>query len=81
MNLDLTDQQKTTQRLARDFPQNEVKRVAEELENEKRLPYEIVAKLGELRLMGVPYPVEYGGSGADTLSHALVIDELARFPM
>jgi alkylation response protein AidB-like acyl-CoA dehydrogenase len=60
VNLDLTDEQKATPRLAREFAQNEVKRVAEELEKEKRFPYEIVAKLGELGLMGVPYPEEYG---------------------
>jgi alkylation response protein AidB-like acyl-CoA dehydrogenase len=77
VNLDLPDEQKATERLARDFAQNEVKRVAEELEKEKRFPYEIVVKLGELGLMGVPYPEEYGGRRADTL----VIEELARFPM
>jgi hypothetical protein len=55
--------------------------VAEELEKEKRFTYEIVAKLDELGLMGVPYPEEYGGGGADTLSYALVIEELARFPI
>jgi short-chain 2-methylacyl-CoA dehydrogenase len=75
---DLTDEQAAIQRLARDFAQNEVKPVAEELDREKRFPYEIVAKLGELGLMGVPYPEEYGGGGADTLSYALVIEELAR---
>ena len=55
--------------------------MAEELEKEKRFPYESVAKLGVLGLMGVPYPEEYRGGGADTLSYALVIEELARFPM
>jgi len=78
VNLDLTDEQKNIQRLARDFAQNEVKPVAEELDREKRFPYEIVAKLGELGLMGVPYPEEYGGGGADYLSYAMVVEELAR---
>jgi short/branched chain acyl-CoA dehydrogenase len=55
-----------------------VRPVAEELDREKRFPYEIVAKLGELGLMGIPYPEEYGGGGADTLSYALAIEELAR---
>ena len=41
-------------------------------------PYEIVAKLGELGLMGIPYPEEVGGGGADNLSYALAIEELAR---
>jgi short-chain 2-methylacyl-CoA dehydrogenase len=78
VNIDLTDEQTAIQRLARDFAQQEVRPVAEELDREKRFPYEIVAKLGELGLMGVPYPEEYGGGGADTLSYALVVEELAR---
>jgi len=78
VNFDLTDEQAAVQRLARDFAQQEVKPVAEELDREKRFPYEIVAKLGELGLMGIPYPEQYGGGGADTLSYALVVEELAR---
>ena len=78
VNFDLNDEQAAIQRLARDFAQQEVKPVAEELDREKRFPYEIVAKLGELGLMGIPYPQEYGGGGADTLSYALVVEELAR---
>src|SRR6201999_570248 len=41
-------------------------------------PYEIVAKLGGLGLMGIPFPQEYGGGGADTLSYAIAVEELAR---
>ena len=52
--------------------------MAEELDREKRFPYEIVAKLGELGLMGIPFPEEYGGGGADTLSYAIAVEELAR---
>ena len=78
MNFDLTDEQKAIQRLARDFAQGEVAPVAEELDKEKRFPYEVIGKAGEIGLMGVPYPEEYGGGGADTLSYALVIEELAR---
>jgi alkylation response protein AidB-like acyl-CoA dehydrogenase len=52
--------------------------VAEELDREKRFPYEIVAKMGELGLMGIPFPQEYGGGGADTLSYVLAVEELAR---
>ena len=78
MNFDLTDEQAAIQRLARDFAQGEVKPVAEELDREKRFPYELVAQMGELGLMGIPYPERYGGAGADTLSYALVVEELAR---
>ena len=78
MNLDLSDEQQSIRRLVRDFAEGEVKPVAEELDREKRFPYEIVAKLGELGLMGMPYPEEYGGGGADNLSYAIAIEELAR---
>ena len=78
MNFDLTDEQQDIQRLVRDFAEGEVKPVAEELDREKRFPYEIVEKLGKLGLMGIPYPQEYGGGGADNLSYAIAIEELTR---
>jgi short-chain 2-methylacyl-CoA dehydrogenase len=78
VNFDLSDEQREIQRLVRDFADQEVRPVAEELDREKRFPYDIVEQLGELELMGIPYPEEYGGGGADTLSYALAIEELAR---
>jgi short-chain 2-methylacyl-CoA dehydrogenase len=78
VDFDLTDEQRQIQRLARDFAEQEVKPVAEELDHEKKFPYEIVEKLGELGLMGIPYPEEYGGGGADTLSYAIAVEELTR---
>jgi alkylation response protein AidB-like acyl-CoA dehydrogenase len=78
VNFDLTDEQRDIQRLVRDFAEGEVKPVAEQLDREKRFPYEIVEKLGKLGLMGIPYPEEYGGGGADNLSYALAIEELTR---
>ncbi len=78
MQFDLTDEQRAIQQLAREFAQQEVAPVAAELDREKRFPYEIVAKLGELGLMGIPYPEEYGGGGADTLSYAIAVEELTR---
>ncbi|MEA2332278.1 MAG: short-chain 2-methylacyl-CoA dehydrogenase [Thermoleophilaceae bacterium] len=78
MNFDLSDEQREIQRLVRSFAEAEVKPVAEELDRTKSFPYEIVAKMGGLGLMGIPYPEEYGGGGADTLSYTLAIEELAR---
>jgi alkylation response protein AidB-like acyl-CoA dehydrogenase len=78
MQFDLTDEQQEIRRLVRDFANGEVRPVAEELDREKRFPYEIVAKLGGLGLMGIPYPEEYGGGGADNLSYAIAIEELGR---
>jgi alkylation response protein AidB-like acyl-CoA dehydrogenase len=78
MQFDLSEEQQEIRRLVRDFADGEVRPVAEELDREKRFPYEIVAKLGELGLMGIPFPEEYGGGGADYLSYAIAIEELAR---
>ena len=52
--------------------------VAEELDRESRFPYELVAEMAELGLMGIPIPEEYGGAGSDTLAYAIAIEELTR---
>src|SRR4051812_9695873 len=75
---DLTDEQLAIQHLTRDFAEGEVSPIAAEIDRDKRFPYEVVAKAGELGLMGIPYDEEYGGGGADNLSYALAIEELAR---
>ena len=78
MHFDLSEEQQAIRTLVRDFALGEVQPVAEELDRTKSFPYEIVRKLGELGLMGIPYPEEYGGGGADNLSYAIAIEELAR---
>jgi short-chain 2-methylacyl-CoA dehydrogenase len=78
MDFMLSDDHAAIQALVRDFARTEVAPVAEELDREKRFPYEIVAKLGELGLMGIPFPEEHGGGGGDTLAYALAVEELAR---
>ena len=78
MDLELTNEQRLLRDTVREFARAEVAPVAEELDREKRFPYEIVAKMGELGLMGIPFPEDYGGGGADTLSYALAVEELAR---
>lgn len=78
MNFDLSDDQKAIQRLARDFAQNEVRPRAEEMDREEAFPYELVADMAELGFMGLPFPEEYGGAGADTVSYALAVMEIAR---
>jgi alkylation response protein AidB-like acyl-CoA dehydrogenase len=78
MNFSLTDEQRLLRDTVRDFARNEVAPVAEELDRTKSFPYELVAKMGELGLMGIPFAEEYGGGGADTLAYALAVEELAR---
>jgi short-chain 2-methylacyl-CoA dehydrogenase len=78
LDFDLTDEQRLLRDTVRDFARSEVAPVAEELDRTKSFPYELVAKLGELGLMGIPFPEEYGGGGADTLSYVLAVEELTR---
>jgi short-chain 2-methylacyl-CoA dehydrogenase len=78
MNFDLTEEQKAIQALCRDFAREVVAPAAEELDREARFPYAIVAQMAELGLMGLPFPEAYGGSGADTVSYALAVMEIAR---
>ena len=78
MDFNLGDEHRLIQRTVREFATQEVAPVAEELDREKRFPYEIVAKLGALGLMGIPFPQEYGGGGGDSLAYALAVEELTR---
>ncbi len=78
MDFELSDEQRLLRDTVRDFARNEVAPAAAELDETKAFPYELVKKLGELGLMGIPFPTEYGGGGADTLSYALAVEELAR---
>ena len=78
MDLDLTPEQELIRDTVREFAREQVAPVAEELDRESRFPYELVAELAELGLMGLPIPEEYGGTGGDTVSYALAIEELTR---
>jgi len=78
VNLDLTPEHELVRRTVREFAQERVAPVAEELDRESRFPYELVAEMAELGLMGMTIPEEYGGGGTDTLSYAIAIEELTR---
>jgi alkylation response protein AidB-like acyl-CoA dehydrogenase len=78
LNFALTDEQELIRRTVREFAETKVAPVAAELDREARFPYELVAELGELGLMGLPIPEEYGGAGGDTVSYAIAIEELTR---
>jgi short/branched chain acyl-CoA dehydrogenase len=78
MNFDLEQEHELVRDTVRRFALEKVAPVAEELDREHRFPYEIVAGLAELGLMGMTIPEEYGGAGTDTLSYAIAIEELTR---
>jgi short-chain 2-methylacyl-CoA dehydrogenase len=78
MHFDLPDDHRLLQETVRDFARQEIAPVAADLDREKRFPYEIVAKMGELGWMGIPFPEEHGGAGGTTLQYALAVEELTR---
>ena len=78
MDLSLTPEQRAVQALAREFADAEIAPHAAAWDRERRFPAEVLAKLGELGLMGVCVPEELGGAGADFLSYVLVLEELSR---
>jgi short-chain 2-methylacyl-CoA dehydrogenase len=78
VDFDLSADHELIRRTVREFAEGEVAPVAEELDRTKSFPYELVAKLGKLGLMGIPFPQEYGGGGGDTLAYALAVEELTR---
>jgi butyryl-CoA dehydrogenase len=78
MDFELTDEQKAIQSLCREFAREEVRPRAEEMDAKAEFPYDLVKKMAGLGLMGLPFPEEYGGAGADTVSYALAVMEIAR---
>jgi short-chain 2-methylacyl-CoA dehydrogenase len=78
VDLDLTQEHELVRSTVREFAEQRVAPVAEELDREGRFPYELVVELAELGLMGMTIPEEYGGGGADTVSYAIAVEELTR---
>ena len=78
MNYELGEEQELVRITVREFAETRIAPVAEELDRDERFPYELVTELAELGLMGMPFPEEYGGAGADTVSYAIAIEELTR---
>ena len=78
MNFDVEREHKLVRDTVRQFALEKIAPVAEELDREKRFPYELVGELAELGLMGMTIPESYGGGGTDTLSYAIAIEELTR---
>jgi butyryl-CoA dehydrogenase len=78
MKLELTDEQQMVQAMAREFAESEVAPIAGEIDREARYPHETIKRMGELGLMGITTPETWGGAGADTVSYALALIEIAR---
>lgn len=78
MNFDLTEEQISIRDAAKDFAENEIAPTASERDLNSEFPFEIVKKLGELGFMGMMVSPEWGGSGMDTLSYVLAIEEISK---
>lgn len=78
MNYDLTDEQRMTQQMARDFATAVIKPRAMDIDVNARFPLDIFEEMGDLGMLGIPFPEAYGGSGGDTISYALAVEEVGR---
>jgi short/branched chain acyl-CoA dehydrogenase len=78
VDFELSDDHQLLRQTVRDFAEERIAPVAEELDREHRFPYDIVEALAELGLMGIPIPEEHGGGGGDTLAYAIAVEELTR---
>lgn len=78
MDFALTDEQELTQRMVREFAESEVRPVAAAIDRDHSYPPELLSKIAEMGLFGVPFPEEVGGSGGDQLSYTIVVEELSR---
>lgn len=78
MNFTASEKHTMMRKLFRAFAENEVKPIAEKVDEEEVYPIENVRKMAELGMMGIPFPKEYGGTGGDNLSYAIAVEELSR---
>jgi short-chain 2-methylacyl-CoA dehydrogenase len=78
LSFDLADEHVLLRDTVRQFALEKISPVAEELDREKRFPYDLVAEMAKLGLMGMTIPEEYGGGGTDTLAYAIAVEELTR---
>ncbi len=78
MKLELTENQKMIRDMVREFAEKEIEPVAAELDKKKEFPRNIIKKMGQLGLLGISVPAEYGGAGADSVSYAIAIEEISK---
>lgn len=78
MDFNLSKEHALLQDMYRRFAENEVKPLAEDIDEEERFPYETVEKLGKYGFLGIPFPKEYGGQGGDNLAYSMAVEELSK---
>lgn len=78
MNFSPTKEQQMIRKLVREFAEKDIKPIAADIDEQARFPYATVAKAGELGLLGMPFPKQYGGCETDYVAYAIAIEELSR---
>jgi len=78
MDFELTEEQQMIRKMARDFAEKEIAPIAKETDAEGKFPWETLRKMAALGFLGLPFPEEYGGAGADNVSLAIAMEEIAR---
>ena len=78
MNFNLTKEQEMVRSVVREFTKNEVEPIAADIDVTERFPRENVEKMAKYNMLGIPFPVEYGGAGGDEIAYAITIEELSK---
>ncbi len=78
MNFSLTKEQEMVRTVMKQFAENEVKPIAAEIDESGRFPIENVRKMAKYNMLGIPFPVEYGGAGGDDISYVIAVEELSK---
>ena len=78
MDFSLNEEQLAIRNTCREFAEQEIKPIAEDMDRTGAFPYQLIHKMAGLGLLGLPFPEEYGGAGADFLSYCLAIEEISR---
>ena len=78
MDLHLSKEHEMLRKMYRDFAENEVKPLAEWVDENEAFPEETVKKMAKLGMMGIYFPKEYGGAGADVLSYVMAVEEMSK---
>ena len=78
MDFSLNEEQLAIKNTCREFAEQEIKPLAEEMDRTAEFPYALVRKMADLGLLGLPFPEEYGGAGADFLSYCIALEEISR---
>jgi len=76
MNFELTKEQQMIRDMVRDFAEKEIAPNADHVDRTGEFPIETFKKMGEVGILGIPFPEDYGGSGGDTISYAIAVEEI-----